>query len=390
MATAFYFCLRVSHGRSSGEIMGIKIILEDGFAIEKGTGIGQHTLNLFYQLKKSPQVDSVQLMRKPFLSRVPSAALRRVLYIVWLNTWLQWCLRRKKPDVIHFTNYLIPAVRLSDAQYVVTIHDLTAWKFPETMSRSYLYYIKWATLHAINKADMVFTDTNTVAKEIDGLFHLQRKRVCVMYSGVDNQFRPLPQQILDSYRTKLRKKFSLKPDFLLFTGTIGKRKNIMTLARAFLRLRDTHDLQLVLVGNKGNSYTEVQVYLQQNNLSDHVIFTEYIDRKGLIALYNFAKAFVFPSLYEGFGIPLLEAMACGTPIVASQIPSTEEVVGDAAVYYEKPQDGDALAKAIHLLLNDKDMRCDLSQKGKNRIKKFLWEEIATKHLEAYQSILQTR
>ena len=164
----------------------------------------------------------------------------------------------------------------------------------------------------------------------------------------------------------------------------------MTLARAFLRLRDTHDLQLVLVGNRGNSYTEVQAYLQQNNLSDYVIFTEYIDRKGLIALYNCAKAFVFPSLYEGFGIPLLEAMACGTPIVASKIPSTEEVVGDAAVYYEKPKDADALAKAILLLLKNKDIGRDLSQKGKNRIKKFLWKEVAKKHLEAYQSILQTR
>jgi len=369
----------------------IKIVLEDGFAIQKGAGIGQHTLNLSHQLRKFPEIDSVQLMEKPFLSRISSASLRRALYIAWLNSGLQMVLRRKRVDIIHFTNYLIPVLRLSKAKYVVTIHDLTAWRFPETLPRAYVSYIKWAISHAVKTADLICTVSDAVKKEIVELFNIDEEKVQTCYSGVSKEFCKLPDGLLNNFLIKLQRKFPIKPGFLLFVGTLERRKNVMTLLKAFstleARLEDLN-LQLVLAGSPGNSYPEVRTYLEKNNLKDQVILTGYVTKEELIALYNLSRIFVFPSLYEGFGTPLLEAMACGVPIVASEIPSTKEVAKDAVFYYGEPCNAEALTQAIIKVLEDEDLQRNLVVKGLGRVKVFSWEKIAEKHLRAYREALE--
>lgn len=367
--------------------MGIKIILEDGFAIEKGTGIGRSTLNLFQQLRKLPEVDSIHLIEKSFLNKVPSVALRRALYVAWLNSGLQLLLKRRKVDVIHFTNYLIPALKLSDTKYAVTIYDLTAWRFPETLPFTYLPYIKQATFHAVKTADLILTISDAVKKEIIELFKVDGERIHTVYTGIPKYFWQHPKKVPDEI-VAIKDKFGIKKEFLLFVGTIEERKNVMTLIRAFEMVRNWKNLQLVLVGRPGYGFSKLSKYLDDHQLKGEVILTGYIAEEELIALYDMATAFTYPSLYEGFGIPLVEAMARGVPIVASKIPSTEEVVGEAAIYYNDAFDHEALTKLILELLENDTLRRDLVEKGMERSQQFSWDRIGKRYIKTYQKLLK--
>lgn len=368
----------------------MRIILEDGFAIQKGGGIGRYTEKLFSYLKELPEIDSIERLGKLKLRSIPSGFLRRIVYILWLNIPFQFYLRRNRIDLVHFTNFLIPLLRLSRAKYVVTIHDLTAWRFPETLPRVYLYYLKWVISYSVNKADLILTITNSVKEEIIERFKVSEQKVKTLYVGIDEEFYRLTRETLSNRFAQLQKKFSIKSDFLLFVGTIGKRKNVLTLIKALSILKEVEDLQLVLVGSPGNGYGEIYAYLERNNLKDRVIFTGYVSNDELITLYNSARIFVFPSLYEGFGMPLLEAMACGVPIVASKIPSTEEIAKDIVVYYSPPQDEKALAQAILQLLRDKNRQRVLVAKGLEYVKEFAWRRIAESYLKVYKEALENR
>ena len=364
----------------------MRIILEDGFAIQKGTGIGQHTLNLFCHLKAFPEIKDIRLVEKPFLNEVPSAALRRILYIAWLNSRLQLILRRERADIIHFTNYLIPVLRLSDAKYVVTIHDLTAWKFTETLPPIYLPYIKWAIFHAVKTADLIVSVSDAVKQEIAELFGLNIERIRTCYNGVAKSFLESPKTAPDKIGT-IKDKFGIKKDFLLFVGTIEERKNVVTLVKAFGRVRNYKDLQLVLVGRPGYRFSMFNKYLNEHGLNGEVIVTGYVSEEEKIALYDGAAAFVYPSLYEGFGIPLVEAMARGVPIVASRIPSTEEIANKAALYYDDPFDYKALADRILELLDSDTLQRDLVERGVKRAQEFSWEKVSKEYLRAYRELL---
>jgi len=368
--------------------MAIKICIEDGLSVGKGTGIGQHTLNLFHQLGELSEVDSVQLLEKPFLARVPSA-LRRVLYIAWLNSGLQLSLRRRKVDIVHFTNFLIPAVRLSKAKYVVTIHDLTPWRFPETLPSTYLLYIKPAVSYAAKYADLIVTDLDIIQEEIIERFKVGGERVCTVYSGIAKDLWELPKKDSDCLAA-VKEKFGIKKNFLLFVGTIEERKNVMTLVKAFEGLRERKDLQLVLVGRPGYGFSKLSEYLEENHLKGEVILTGYVTEEEKIALYDSATIFVYPSLYEGFGIPLVEAMVRKVPIVASKIPSTEELASEAALYYDNPFDHAALAERVLGLFENDLLQQDLVKKGLKRAQEFSWKKMARKHLEAYQKLLGTK
>ena len=366
----------------------MNIILEDGFAIQKGTGIGQYTLNLAHFLRNHPEIHNVWLTEKPFLKMIPSRALRRVLYVTWLNSYLQLLLKRNKIDIVHFTNYLIPAVKFSNVKYVVTIHDLTAWKFPETLPSVYVTYIKWAISYAVRKADLICTVSNTVKKEIVELFGVDSEKIYTVYSGVSQQFLSSPRVSADK-ATAIKKKFGIEKNFLLFVGTLEERKNLLTLLKAFKIIEKQKDIQLVLIGRPGYGFSKIEKYLNQKSLKEKVILTGYITEAEKIALYDLAAAFIFPSLYEGFGIPLVEAMVRKVPIVASSIGTTKEVAAEAALYYgSDPYNYNALSKQILKVLENNALVQTMIKKGLERAKKFSWERVAQNHLQAYRKDLE--
>ena len=365
----------------------LRVFVEDGFAIDKGAGIGQYTLNLFQLLKTLPEIEDVQLVKKPFLARIPSPALRRASYILWLNAGMQLLLWREQPHMIHFANYLVPSLRLSGAKYVVTVHDLAAWKFPETLPSTYVPYIRRTITHAIKTADLVLTISNTIKEEIIEIFGIRDKKIHVAYALISRNFWTVPK-IGTSEAIMIKNKFGIKKDFLLFVGAIEERKNVITLVKAFNLLKNSKDIQLVLVGSPGYGFWEVEKYLEEMHLKSEVIFTGYISEKELISLYDMAIAFVYPSLYEGFGMPLVEAMARGTPIVASKIPSTEEIVGDSAVYYSQSLAHEKLAEKILKVLENNDLRRGLAEKGMKRAQAFSWEVVGRQYLRSYMKIVE--
>jgi len=364
----------------------MKVLLEDGFSIQKGTGIGQHTLHLFQLLKTLPEIEDVQLVKKPFLARIPFPALRRAFYISWLNTGMQLLLCREQPHIVHFTNYLVPVLRLSDAKYVVTIHDLTAWRFPEVLPPTYLRYIKWAIFHAVKTADLILTVSNAVKEEIIRLFKVDNAKICTGYSGLAKSFCEVPKRTPDEL-IAIKDKFGINKDFLLFVGTLEKRKNVVTLIKTFKKIKKYKDLQLVLVGKPGYGFSDIKKHLDTNHLGGDIVLTGYASEEEKIALYDLATAFVYPSLYEGFGTPLVEAMARGVPIIASRIPSTEEIAGEAALYYDNPMDHEGLASRIMELLESDALQQNLVEKGLKRAQEFSWEKVAKIHLMAYQDLV---
>jgi len=283
---------------------------------------------------------------------------------------------------------LVPALRLSKVKYVVTIHDLNAWKFPETLPRAYISYIKWATTHAAKTADLICTVSDAVKREIIELFDIGSERIYTVYNGVAQALWEAPK-IRSDEAAAIKEKFGIKSDFLLFVGTLEERKNVITLVKAFNDLRSCKRLQLVLVGRPGYGFPKLSRYLDEHHLRDEVILTGYVSEEDKIALYDLATIFVYPSLYEGFGIPLVEAMVREVPIVASRIPSTEEVVGDAAVYYGKdPFDHEALAEQILKVLNNSALRQELMGKGLKRAEEFSWEKVGQRYIQAYRKVLE--
>ena len=365
----------------------MKIALEDAFAIQGKASIGLYTTQLLSGFQRWAPSDEALLVPKPFLSSFPHKPVRKILYIAWLNTFLQSFLKKNGIDLIHFTNFLIPSVRCSRARYAVTIHDLVPWKHPEVLPPLYLSFSRWATLKSVRGADLILTSSETIRREILELFEVDERIVRTGYNGVSPEFRPLPEEVCYSRLSAFRRRVPFRPPFLLFVGVLEARKNVLTLIKAFSKVREETDLQLVLVGRAGYQYVQLQEYVKAHRMEDRVVFTGYVSPEELIALYNTATLFVFPSLYEGFGIPLLEAMACEVPVVASRIPSTEEVAGGAVFYYGDPLDEKGLAASILRVLGDEQLRLDLVAKGRERAKRFTWDEVAKRHLTSYKEIL---
>ncbi len=365
----------------------MRVLLEDAFAIRHQASIGLYTQNLFLSLQRLSPSDNFFLLEKSRLGGFSSKPLRKALYFLWLNTSLQTFLKKTTIQIAHFTNFLVPSFRRPETKYVANVHDLGPWKCPEALSPLYLPYIRWAILRSVQQADLILTASETIKTEILERFGLDEKRVRVAYNGVSRAFHKLPEGFCENHFARLRERLKLRSEFLLFVGMLEQRKNVLTLVKAFSKIREKPDLQLVLAGRPANAYPSLERYIEKKHLKERVIFTGYITEEDLITLYNKAALFVFPSLYEGFGIPLIEAMACGLPIVASKIPSTSEVAEDAVYYYGDPLDENALKEAIEIVMVDDRIKADLIAKGLERAKAFTWEEVAKRHLKFYKELL---
>jgi len=368
----------------------MRIALEDGFAIKKGTGIGQYTLNLFRLLKTCAEIEITWLLEKPFLNKIPAPTLRRFFYTIWLEIWLPMFLRRKKVDIVHFTNYLIPPLRTSSgAKYVVTVHDLTAWRFPETLPRPYVAYIRKAISHAIRNVDLILTDSNAVREEIIEQFDIEPTKALVAYAGISQGFWTAHKISVDSIEAlRVKRVLGINGDFLLHVGTTETRKNILTAVKALKSVKNDIRLQLVLVGRPGYGFSALKNYLKENRLEREVIVAGHVPEETLIALYDLAIGLVHTSLYEGFGMPLVEAMVRGTPIVASKISSTVEIAGEAALYYSNNSlDYMALAREIMMLIENRELRQALKKKSIKRAQMFSEEKIRQMYIQAYLSLL---
>ncbi len=290
---------------------------------------------------------------------------------------------RERLDILHSLSYVQPL--LCPAKSVVTMLDLTFMRMPRSFNRwNRLYLAAMSTISA-RLCHRIVAISESTRQDVIRFLGVPPEKVEVIYCGVDAPFRPIDDQaVLDRFRSER----GVPGQFLLYLGTLEPRKNVERLIEAYAKVRLTDQIphKLVLGGAKGWLYEKIFSRVQELGLSEEVVFTSYIPYEELPLWYNCADTFIYPSLYEGFGLPPLEAMACGTPVITSSISSLPEVVGNAAVTVD-PLDVDALAGAITKVLGEPALREKLKMEGPRRAAHFSWTETAAQTLDCYRRVL---
>ncbi len=302
--------------------------------------------------------------------------LRIPLPIEWLTGPL---------DILHAPDFVPPPTH---ARTLVTIHDLSYMVHPECAVPGVAAYLRAAVPRALKQASVIIADSESTRRDLHRLLNIAPDRVIVVYPGVDARFRPLPPDVCEPVRRRL----NLPRRFVLFVGTIEPRKNLVRLLEAFARIdratlnhRCNDELFLVIAGRRGWMYQPVFDAIDRLHVRDRVQLLDFVADSDLPVVYNLAQVFVYPSLYEGFGLPPLEALACGTPVVTSDNSSLLEVVGNAALLV-RADDVEALSEGMICLLTDESLRDRLRRAGLEQARRFRWEASARQIIEQYHTL----
>ncbi len=285
-------------------------------------------------------------------------------------------------DVLHSPDFIPP--RYTRCPTVITVHDLAFLKYPRFLTRTSARYYGQVDL-AARQANHIIAVSESTKRDTVQLLGVPEDKITIIYEAAHPLFAPIndPTQL-----AQVRERHHLPENFVLFVGTIEPRKNLPTLLRAFRRLRDHYksDAVLAIAGNRGWLYEQVDQVVAELKLEEAVRFLGGVPNEELVYLYNAAKLFVLPSFYEGFGLPPLEAMACGTPVVVSNISSLPEVVGDAGILIN-PEDVEALTVAMWRVLSDDQLRNEMREKGLKRAATFSWKRAAQETLQVYRQVI---
>ena len=284
-------------------------------------------------------------------------------------------------DVFHATNFFMPPTRT--ARRVVTIHDLTFLVHPELCNPRIVGPFSRHVVRCAREADAVLTYSESTRRDVAERLDVDAGKIHVAPLAADPAFNPMAPE---EARALLRGRYGVDGPFILFAGTLEPRKNLAGLVRVFAALRDEIPHRLVLAGPAGWNAMAVNEAIDTLKLADRVLRPGFVPLDDLRALYSRADAFVFPSRYEGFGLPLVEAMACGCPVVAADNSSIPEVTGDAALLVDS-NDEDALANAIVKVLGDTDLRAQLIGRGSRQAGRFSWRRCAETTLAVYRSVV---
>jgi glycosyltransferase involved in cell wall biosynthesis len=282
---------------------------------------------------------------------------------------------------LYFEPNFIP-VKIRAKKIVTTVHDFSFRLFPEAHPKDRIQYFKKHFSENIRRTDRIITDSVYIKSEASGLLGLPDEMITPVHLGVDHDvFKIYPREALESCKCEL----GLPENFILFVGTREPRKNLARLVRAYAELPQQirSEFSLVLVGPRGWGEGDRSLGEQ---LGNRITVVDYVETYRLAQIYNLASVFVYPSLYEGFGLPPLEAMACGCPVIASRAASLPEVCADAA-YYIDPHDVQNITEGLFKLLVDEELRRSLIEKGTERAKLFTWEKTAEKTLEVFRELL---
>jgi glycosyltransferase involved in cell wall biosynthesis len=289
-----------------------------------------------------------------------------------------------KVQITHSFDYLIPFGVYG--KKIITIYDMTFKAFPETMASKYKDYLRKNINLSIKRANKIVTISEFSQNEIVKYLNIDPKNISVIPCGVDRDiFFPITNKTIIS---DTQKKYNIHRDYFLYIGTLEPRKNIERLIDSYSLLKMKYnDLPLLLLGGKLDwLYEPIITKIKTSKLEKNVISLGYIPDEDIVPLICGAHAFVYPSLYEGFGIPPLEAMSCGVPVLTSNTASLPEVVGNAAIT-ANPFDIEEIANGLERLLLDNELRKDLIQKGLERSKKFSWEHSASLTMDLYKSLI---
>ncbi len=355
-------------------------------ALEQRTGTENYTYKLIEALKKVDQTNKYIL----YFNKIPnyfeiSQQNVSTRVIPMTRLWTQFrlaveCLVRM-PDILFVPAHTIPFIRWPKLKTIVTVHDLGAeflaayHRFPQKL------YLNWSTKYVASNANHIIAVSESTKKDLVKTFKVDPQRISVVPEAVDtNNFYCRGVREV----AQVKKELGITKPYLLFVGTIQPRKNLEKLIEAFSQLQDKN-LELILAGRPGWLYEDIYAAPKKFNVAGRVKFLGYVNEDQLPALYSGAEAFVFPSLYEGFGLPLLEAMATGTPVITSKTSCMPETTGGNAILVN-PNKTREITQAMAKVLTDKLLRAELTAAGLRWAKQFTWEETAKKTIAGFEKV----
>ncbi|MGQ9571210.1 MAG: glycosyltransferase family 4 protein [Thermodesulfovibrionales bacterium] len=370
-----------------------KIIINATNIGKRLDGIGVYTLNIIRELVKSPtNINFIIVLNRNSKEHIQDIQFPE-------NFSIRWITRHLSPDYgfmghllrliysnlisLRYRNFLIFNTSQIEAVYlrtnqIITIHDVIPLLFKKYQKKQYYYY-KYILKHALKKARAIITPSAHTKGLLESIYKLDDKKIFVVHNGLQEVF--------------LSKKNNTNPiakeDFIIYIGRISPTKNLLGLLKAFILIKDKIHHKLLIVGSGKERLLKDKVCKKlYEDINDRVIFKGYVPNIELLTLYEKASLFVFPSFYEGFGLPPLEAMACGCPVVVSNVASLPEVCGDAA-YYVDPYNVESIAEGMYKVLTDNTLRKSLIEKGLERAKLFSWEKSAKEHIKVFEEVLNS-
>ncbi len=363
-------------------------------AIQQSAGIGRYVRELISALLQLDQDNDYRLFAASSdpLPLSPFPVKRLPLHDKWLmRIWhraripLPVELITGRLDLFHSPDFTLPPTR-PGTPTLLTVHDLSFIRDPDSADQRLRAYLKQVVPRSVRRASHILADSEATRQDLIDLWDTPAEKITVIYCGVESRFRPVTDPAALA-AVRVRYNLGERP-FILSVSTLQPRKNYRRLIRAFAPLAVRHpELLLVFAGGKGWQYEEILAEPERLGLADRVRFTGFVADDELPALLSAAALFAFPSLYEGFGLPILEAMACGTPVIASDRSSLPEVVGEAGLQVD-PLDVAGLTAGMERLLSDEELRHELAARGRRQAARFSWTDAARQLLAVYQRLLR--
>jgi glycosyltransferase involved in cell wall biosynthesis len=355
-------------------------------------GIGTYVRNLVHCLARLDFDDCYVLLCRPadveyvrsLGSRFQPLPGQARHYSLGEQVSIPLALSRVRLDLFHAPHYVVSP--LTRCPYVVTIHDCIHLRFPQYLpNRLAPMYARTVMRSAARKAKRVLTVSQASKQDILHYLRIPADKVEVIYNALDTRLATPPTE---DDMARVRERFQLTSPFILYAGNIKPHKNVDRLIEAYsiLRRRGAVGVKLLIIGDEISKYPNLRRLVHRFQLHQHVRFLGFVPEETLSALYRLASVFVFPSLYEGFGLPPLEAMAAGAPVITSNVSSLPEVVGDAAILID-PMDAGAIADAMARVLAEPALRAELIRRGHERVKAFSWERSVTRVHEVYAELV---
>ena len=366
-------------------------------AVRQWAGVGRYTRELVKALLQAPETPQFTLLisKDAIINQTEMAGFapqrlcrlplsERALQFLWHRLQIPWSVEQWTGpiDIFHSTNFTLPPLR--SARGIVTVHDLAFMRLPECAEPGLRRYLSKAVPASLRRAHHVLADSEATRQDLIELLQVPEGRISVAYCGEDERFR---QEVSQVKRRRVREKHQLSWPYFLSVCTIEPRKNLRTLIAAFAQAQQDGNWphHLVLAGARGWLTDCIYRAPADFSIEDKVHFLGKLDDEDLVGLYAEADVFVFPSLYEGFGLPPLEALAIGTPVIANATSSLPEVVGDAGLLVQAT-DPSSLAEAMSKVLSDTALQAELRRKGPQQAAKFTWQRTAQVVLAAYQQV----
>jgi glycosyltransferase involved in cell wall biosynthesis len=375
----------------------MNIAINGLFLSLKNTGGGRYLTDLVaglqpfgrdikYFLFTNNNINRNKIVSSPFVETIDCGWMIRFRpsRILWENLILPEVIKKRKIDLLHAAGFTLPG-RIS-CKSVITIFDMTFFTMPQLHLASKVAYFQKMIPVALKKADKIIAISKQTKNDIINIFGVAQDKIRVIYIGAGKEFRVISDK--DAVEG-IKQKYGLPKKYILFVGTIEPRKNIKGLIHAYEVLKKKgYEHKLVIVGKRGWHYSDIFEAVRRLKLNSDIIFTDYVLGQDLPFIYNGASIFVYPSFYEGFGIPVLEAMSCGIPVVTSGVSSLPEIAGEAALLIN-PMDIEGISISIDKILRDSHLANALVKKGLDRASLFSIEKLIAETVQVYKEVLSS-